>query len=260
MDDKQKQIIAIIIMIMVIVISPFACAATYRAGYDDGVKSAKTGSIEESTRHGHNETKLHGVDISAWQAENYKEIIERPDCDFVICRATDGTDVDPICDKAYQYAKSKGKLLGVYFFGYPELHDAEEYAQFCAKVTEGYVGEAIFILDCERGPTIDWILAWVKEFERLTGVKPLVYANLNKAESLDWAPIIENGNPLWLAYYYADDGEYYDIPDDVEEWPTDRILLHQYTTAGLGGESESLDLDVFFGDKEAWQALAKKTN
>lgn len=256
MDDKQKQMIAIIIMIMVIVISPFACAATYRVGYYDGIKSAKTGSIEESTRHGHNETKLHGVDISAWQAENYKGIIERPDCDFVICRATESTYVDPVCDLAYQYAKSKGKLLGVYFFADPKIHDAADYAKFCADTVEGYVGETVFILDCEVDPSTDWILEWLQEFERITGTKPLVYTNLNTAETLNWEGVINNGNKLWLAYYGYDDGSCYEIPDQVGAWPKEQIAMHQYTTSGLG-ERETLDLDIFFGNEEDWEALTR---
>ena len=267
MNENEKKGIGVIdIMILIIIIAiPIAVNIlvgyiAYSVGYTDGQRESEGSKYSMiDSPESDAEAWLRGIDVSSYQKENYKKLIDNYADDFVICKATDGTDVDPICDKAYQYAKSKGKLLGVYFFGYPKLHDAKEYAQFCAKVTEGYVGEAIFILDCERHPTIKWISVWVKEFERLTSVKPLVYSNLNKAESLDWTPIIENGNPLWLAYYYTDDGEYYDIPDDVGEWPTDRILVHQYTTAGLGGESESLDLDVFFGDKKDWQKLAKVT-
>lgn len=260
---KYGLILFSIFMAPAIIVGIITSIIAYHCGYNDGKKenTPATTYIESSldSEPEPDTPKLNGVDISGWQKKRYKEIIDTEDYDFVICRATDGIDVDTNCDKAYQYAKSKGKLLGVYFFAYPKLHNAVEYAAFCASTVEGYIGEAVFILDCERSPNEKWILTWIQEFEHITGVKPLVYANLSMVELMDWGKIIDNGNKLWLAYYDIDDGKYYEIPDDIGDWSRDQVVLHQYTTAGRG-DSESLDLDVFFGDEEAWQALAKKTN
>ena len=62
---------------------------------------------------------LTGLDISKWQGADFNVDAA---ADFVICKATEGTGyVDPLCDKFYQQAKAKGKLLGVYHFARPDL-------------------------------------------------------------------------------------------------------------------------------------------
>lgn len=59
---------------------------------------------------------LSGLDLSVWQRDTYESQINAFAKDFVIVRAAFSKSVDNYCDRMYQYAKSKGKLLGFYFF------------------------------------------------------------------------------------------------------------------------------------------------
>lgn len=206
---------------------------------------------------------LYGVDISDNQRDNYERIVTDKQVDFVIMRATSTSNkksmyVDPTCDKAYQLAKSSGKLVGVYFWADPMKYDPSEYAAFCAGAVQGYIGEAMFALDFETAggkhdENLDpeWAYTWLLEFEEITGVKPLIYVN-SRLHYKDWGKIVDNGNLFWLSRYGPDDGGYYELPKG--KWPDDQIVLHQYTTSGLGARG-TLDKDIFFGGRTYWKSL-----
>ena len=130
---------------------------------------------------------LKGVDLSTWQAVGTGD----GDYDFVICKATGsdaGNYVDPKCDQHYQRAKSQGKLLGVYHFANPDAGSAEDQAKFFVDNIQGYIGEAILVLDWEFGnkSNIAWAKAWLDKVYALTGVKPLVYASGAVVTGNDW--------------------------------------------------------------------------
>ena len=247
----------------------------YSTGYREGqesqvVETKNTEAVdvfaEQTDAHAeemdmHIEEELHGVDISKYQGKNFVQVISSEQAsDFVICRATENKLVDGTCDKAYQYAKSQGKLLGVYFWCDPTILDARDYAAFCVKTVQGYIGEAVFVLDFEhRHKRLDpeWAKEWLEEFEKLSGVKPLIYMNSSTARELDWSPVIAGGYKLWVASYGVDDGKNHGLPDRIGQWPDSLVVMHQYTTCGLG-KRETLDLDVFFGSREDWVQLAAR--
>ena len=215
-------------------------------------------------------SSLSGIDISEWQNDNYKQVINKEGVDFVICRAAYGMTEDALFKEAYEYAKAKEKLLGVYFYAYPNRNDPETHATFCAGLVSQELNhsETIFILDWELDSGHDnpeWALKWINKFEELTGKRPLLYTyynylkTANNTEKAVYDKIIENGNMLWLAYYGSNNGERCYIPDDIESvWPKNRICLHQYTNSGLG-ETDTLDLDVFYGNSDDWKSLATNT-
>ena len=88
---------------------------------------------------------MNGIDISSWQEGINLDVVP---CDFVICKATQGVGyVNPDCDRAYQQAKKAGKCLGVYH--YASGNDAVAEAEFFLKNIQGYIGEAILVLDWE---------------------------------------------------------------------------------------------------------------
>ena len=89
---------------------------------------------------------MNGIDISSHQ--NGINLNAVP-CDFVITKATQGTSyVNPDCDRAYQQAKAAGKCLGVYHYASGGGAIAE--ADFFLKNVQGYIGEAILVLDWEK--------------------------------------------------------------------------------------------------------------
>lgn len=208
------------------------------------------------------EIMLEGVDLSKYQSNNYKTIIDKYAKEFVIVRAGWRYKVDSYCDKIYQYAKSKGKKLGVYFFpltsdSLPELH-----ADWAYKQIMGYIGEAVFILDWEayngaEGKNDDsltsWALAWLQAFEKLSGVRPLIYMNSNCERSYNWSNVVKNDNGLWIANYGNNDGNWHARPK-TKYWTNPAI--HQWTSAGADGVQ--FDRDTFYGDRKAWDKYAEK--
>ena len=104
---------------------------------------------------------LKGIDISHHQ--NGIDIASTG-VDFVICKATEGIGyVDKCCDKFYQAAKKCGKKLGVYHFARPDLgNSAEAEADYFISQIQGYIKEAMLVLDWESGNLNN--PAWVKAF------------------------------------------------------------------------------------------------
>lgn len=202
--------------------------------------------------------RLHGIDISSHQ-DYIEAISSRGDaCDFVVMRATKGYEVDHCCDSAYQYTKKRGLLLGVYFWGDPAELGPVEYAGFCKRMVEGYLGEAVMVLDFESGNyeslNPEWARQWLEEFERVSGVKPLIYMNSYVATHLDWSSVIDGGYKIWVASYGEDDGR--TTLRNMGAW-TGNVAMFQYATCGLGGR-ETLDLDIFFGSRDDWAQLAAR--
>ena len=147
---------------------------------------------------------LYGYDLSTWQGVGTGDSAK----DFVICKATEGTGyVDPKCDKHYQRAKGKGKLLGVYHFARPDLNTgtngAKAEAAYFINNVKGYIKQAILVLDWEQPGTtgqVSWAKTWLDEVYRLTGVRPLIYMSASVVNGNNWSSISGNYG-LWIAGY-----------------------------------------------------------
>lgn len=208
---------------------------------------------------------LKGIDISKWQGVGTGDQA----ADFVICKATEGVGyVDPVCDQHYQRAKSQGKLLGVYHFARPDLNgpEAEAEAEWFVKNIQGYIGEAILVLDWEwiepdnKGPWLNpsWAKRWLDKVYALTGVRPLIYmsAALINDYGLDWSAVAKDYG-LWIAGY----PKKYDVPDPATPNPGDMPYgigpwafwaIWQYTSS-----AGHLDRDIANMTKTAWKKYAK---
>lgn len=198
---------------------------------------------------------LRVVDEASWQEGIDNTTL---DCDAVIVKATQGTGyINPICDSLYQAAKSAGKLLGVYHYASGGNATAE--ADFFLDNIQGYIGEAMLVLDWESGENAQWgNTNWCKEFcDRVharTGINPVVYVQNSAVDQV--ANLTDNG--LWIAQY-ADNNPmgWVDSP-----WNTITVnhIMHQYTSTGrIYGWSGNLDLSLFYGDANAWLAYAGAT-
>lgn len=199
---------------------------------------------------------LKGIDVSHWQ----KGLdIASTGAQFVICKATQGTTiVDPCCDSHYQAAKRLGLKLGVYH--YASGGDPVAEADFFVKNIQGYIGEAILVLDWESnqnpryGEHASWCLKFLNRVKELTGVKPLIYMSASVIKLADWSPVVKENYGLWVAGY-PDNRDSWDIPDfkwNVTPWPF--YAIWQYTSSG-----GRLDRDVFSGDAAAWDKYATKS-
>lgn len=180
------------------------------------------------------------------------------DCDAVICKATEGTGyVNPYCDEHYQSAKSAGKLLGVYHYASGGNPEAE--AEFFINNVQGYLHEAILVLDWESGDNAAWgDSTWVARFcahvVALTGINPMIYVQRSAV-----GQCIGLGDyGIWLAEYpdYALRG----WGDYVEPNYSGDYAMHQFTSSGnIAGWGDVLDLSLFFGDSNAWLSYAGAT-
>lgn len=198
---------------------------------------------------------LKGIDISHHQNGIN---IANLDVDFVICKATEGVGyVDECCDKFYQQAKKAGKKLGVYHFARPDLgNSAEAEANWFIKNIKGYINEAILILDWESGNlnNPNWVKAFCDKVKNETGVKPIVYMSASPANSFDWSPVVKGDYGLWIASYGSNNGQANKAPVS-SKWPF--YCMWQYTSRGrINGYNGNLDLNYFYGTKEAWDKYA----
>ena len=203
---------------------------------------------------------MNGIDISHHQKGiNLKAV----PFDFVIMKATQGNYlVDECCDDFYQVAKKKGACLGVYHYAAGKNYKTE--ADYFLKHIKNYIGEAILVLDWEdtdnpvfnTGSDKSWVEGWCDYVYNQTGVKPLVYTS--KAYMNRLSGIGDYG--LWIAQYANNN-----IVNGYDATPWNegayRCAIRQYTSHGrLSGYSGNLDLDKFYGDREAWNKYAGKGN
>lgn len=195
---------------------------------------------------------LRVVDVASHQAGIVTGAL---DCDAVICKATEGTGyVNPFCDEHYQSAKAAGKLLGVYHYASGGNPEAE--AEFFINNIQGYLHEAILVLDWESGDNAAWgDSSWVARFcahvVALTGINPMIYVQRSAANQC--VGLGDYG--IWLAEYpdYAPRGwDAYYPPNYSGDY-----AMHQFTSSGaISGWNGPLDLSLFFGDTNAWLAYA----
>jgi len=202
---------------------------------------------------------LYGLDVSRWQSVGTGDSAK----DFLIIKATEGTGyVDPSCDKHYQRAKSKGKLLGVYHFARPDLNKntagAKAEAAYFVNNCKGYIKQAILVLDWEQPGTtgqVSWAKAWLDEVYRLTGVRPLIYMSASVVNGNNWSSISGNYG-LWIAGY----PNAYNVknpptptagamPYKIGSWKF--WAIWQYSS-GAG----TLDYDIANMDANGWKAYA----
>lgn len=202
---------------------------------------------------------LRGLDISMWQAVGEGDQAQ----DFVIVKATEGNGyTDPNCDAHYQRAKSQGKLLGVYHFARPDLgNSAEAEADWFVSQIQGYIGEAILVLDWEVNTWMtDWAKAFLDRVYASTGVKPMIYMSASPCNSYDWSAVAGADYGLWIAGYPAE----YNVPNPPEpaegEMPfgtgawNGLWAIWQYSSS-----CGTMDRDVANMDRDAWMAYASKS-
>lgn len=203
---------------------------------------------------------MNGIDISNHQVGLDLSAVP---CDFVICKATEGTSfVDKYCDGWVQKAISMGKPFGVYHFATGGSSGRQE-AEFFYNNIKGYVGKGILILDWEANAVTRGV-AYAKEFldrlKELTGIKAMIYMSKSVCRQYDWSSVVAGDYGLWCAQYANNNPTGYQSDPwtdngGIGAWKS--MAMYQYTSHGrLSGYNGNLDLDIFYGDKNAWNAYA----
>ena len=201
---------------------------------------------------------LNGIDISKYQAGINLSTVPS---DFVIIGTSDGSYINPVADQQYQAAVAAGKLVGVYHYF---RNDPITEARFWAEHTKGYQdGKTVFFIDAETDhphlPTVT--KQFGDEFHRLTGIKPVVYTYWHLLQGHNWQALVDADYGLWGAWYpLLNQPAGYTIPakDNPPYWGGS-MMAWQYTSQGrLPNWGGDLDLNVFYGDRDAWLKYAAK--
>lgn len=202
---------------------------------------------------------LYVVDVSSWQALGAGD-----GWDGVVAKATEGgCYVDPMCDAHYQRAKANGQRRGVYHFSRADLNPngAIEEADFFVDNCQGYIKDGILVLDWETAVwNVAWAKTWLDRVYSRTGVRPLIYMSASVVNGYDWSSVANAGYGLWIAGYPNE----YNVPNppkpsedylpySIGAWPF--CAMWQYSSS-----AGSLDRDIFYGDKNAWNAYAGRNN
>lgn len=194
---------------------------------------------------------LNFIDTSNWQG-GYSPALTGADA--VVVKATEGTGfVDPYCDSIIQQAMASGMPWGFYHFA--GNGDAVAEAVHFINNCSGYFGSGIPVLDWEGNQGVDWVNRFVETVHEQTGVWPWIYAN-------PWRFSQGGVNPncaRWVASY----------PDvasptwsQAQGWDCPaadgNVVAWQFCSDGaVNGIAGNVDLDLFYGDKEQWQAYAR---
>lgn len=195
---------------------------------------------------------MNGIDVSGWQPSNITGLV---DYDFAIIKATEGLHfVSPQCDQQYQIAKSKGKGLGVYHFA-SGLDPVAE-ADFFVNNIQGYLGEAILVLDWESNAIprgADYVRAFVKRIKERTNIPPVIYGSASPLQSAGIPQVAAEENcGLWVAAYPTNDTTGYYVADQLLGG-----VIRQYTSHGrLSGYNGNLDLNYSILSLDQWKKYA----
>jgi len=216
-----------------------------------------------------------GIDISRYQPEVNWPQVKSSGVSFAYIKATEGTTItDPMFANHWPNAHTAGILRGAYHFFRPG-EDPVAQAQCFVNTLGAGSGDLPPALDLEVSGTrasapmlaasITDIQTWLMTVERLLGVRPVIYTNLDS-----WGRVVQllGGNapdwisryPLWAAswVYHYTDGDQPTYPPGWSQWafwqfdspdkPNGTPLV---SVAGIPG---GVDLNLFHGNEAALRA------
>jgi GH25 family lysozyme M1 (1,4-beta-N-acetylmuramidase) len=202
---------------------------------------------------------LQGIDISNHQGG----INVRPTgAQFVGIKVSEGVGwLDPSLAANTASARAADAPAIFYHFARPvgpENSPEAEARTFLAAVLPLLAPGDLLALDweAEHQENTGWALEWLRLVEKHTGRVPLIYMNASTANAHDW-DLVQARYPLWLAAYPSSAKAGFRNPGAhpaAEGW---RVVIWQYSSTGnLPGYGGDLDLNVFYGDAQAWEELA----
>lgn len=208
---------------------------------------------------------VHGIDVSHYSCSIDWEEVKKMNqngvrVDFAYMRATRGLDLlDYEFSENWETAREANILRGAYHF-FTFRDNPVEQAQFFLEHALIDKGDLPPVLDIEDDKKSDdrrldkaiilrSIADWLKFVERQTGMRPMIYTNL------DYYKRYIQGNfdayPIWVASYKSKGNV--TLPDK-RPW-----FFWQFSEkARCNGISEPIDLNVFAGTIEQLRLLCKK--
>jgi lysozyme len=220
-----------------------------------------------------------GIDVSHWQNQINWTSVKDFGIEFAFMKATESTDfVDPRFQQNVAGSRNAGFLVGFYHFGHPLqsgniADDARAEAAHFVSVAGPHIRAPGLppVLDLEgrgldgqppnRSAISAWARAWLSEVQRLTGVRPMVYANSDWAKNYIEADLKQYD--LWHARWTRDLDQP-PLPNDPGIWAPNWTFW-QYSdatlvpgvAAGAPGVLTGVDGDVFPGSLTELQSWAR---
>ena len=193
---------------------------------------------------------MNGIDISNWQEGTNLSNLK---IDFVICKATEGTNfIDWTCDEFIQQAIKKKINFAYYHFA--GTGDAKKEAKFFWNNTLGYAGAGIPVLDYEvwgRNNDVKWCEDFLKEYHKISNVWPILYISASHCQEFNDSWIPEKCG-LWVAGYPFEMNDWPDggCPYNCKPWKY--CAIWQFTDCLW----EKFDGDVAYMDCNGWKKYA----
>lgn len=200
------------------------------------------------------EPALQGIDVSAWQPSWVTSAVP---ADFAIVKATQGTGyVNPNMTAQVNGALATGKKAGVYH--YASGGNCVSEADYFVNTVRPWLRRVVLALDWEGNQNAawgssTWATCFVQRVQQTTGVTPIVYVQASALWQVAGAR--KAGSGLWVAQYASMAATGY----QSSPWLLGAYgeAMKQYSSNGrLAGYSGALDLNVFRGDREAWDKYA----
>ena len=203
------------------------------------------------------------IDIASYQAGlNPAEV----DADGIVIKVSQGNYyTNPTWRVQADQTLAAGKVLGLYHFVDSNSGLKQEVDYFVDQVHD-YIGKAVLVLDWEHDAStgtnvadITYAKAWLDGVAEKTGVKPLIYMSKATTRSADWSAVAPTYG-LWVAQYGSNNPmgwteDYWTDNGGIGAFPA--VVMQQYTSTGqIAGYDGFLDLDIFYGDRNAWMAYA----
>lgn len=191
---------------------------------------------------------MNGIDVSRWQGIIDWDKVKKS-VDFAIIKASGG-DAGLYPDGQFVRNRDEARRVGIPhgFYHFAGAGDPIAEAQFFVSVIGGLQKGELVVLDWEvpHLDQVNWCLAFLKKVEELTKVKPLIYMSASRATGLNWQPVVDNNNGLWVASWGNNDDQP-DAEPAVGQWPF--WAMWQYSSVGkVDGVAGRVDLDKFNGD------------
>lgn len=201
---------------------------------------------------------LRGIDIASHQAGLS---IGSVDTDFVIVKATQGTTyTNPYCATWVEDAIALGKCVGVYH--YIGGGNANNEIDFFVNSIKNWIGNVMICLDWESYQNSSWrdesyLEACIKRVIEKAGVIPVIYAS--KEAPFPWDLCKKYNCGTWVAQYAnMNKTGWHDTPWNENSYS---CTIRQYSSCGnIYGYNGNLDLNKFYGDRDAWKKYCKSSN
>ena len=193
------------------------------------------------------------------------------DCDAVIVKGTGGDNyVNDCCDFVLQQCFKLNKPAGLYHYAHEfgNINDPIVESNYFIDNCKNYFGKVLVALDYEvaiNGNTytqqdVEWCYNFIQNVIKRTGVIPLLYISKALISEVDWTPVTNMNVAGWIAQYADDNytGWQSDPWTDSKPFSPFNVVLYQFTGHGrINGYNGDLDLSLFYGDVNAWNAYTK---